>query len=85
MRLELEPLAAEVDAERCSGCRLCVDLCAYKALQVDRSGEVVAVEPTLCRGCGICAAACPADAIKARHFGDRAIVAELKGLMPEGQ
>ena len=80
-QLELEPLTAKIDTDLCSGCRVCVDLCAYKALQVNANDQTVAVEPTLCRGCGLCAAACPAGAITARHYCDRMIEAELQGLM----
>ena len=77
--LELEPMACEVDPEICSGCLVCIDQCAFKAIDmVDRG---VSINEALCRGCGVCAASCPAGAINARHFSNEAIFSELRGLM----
>jgi len=77
----LEPIIAEVDEDLCSGCKTCISLCPYKALTYDQKKKVVSVHEVLCRGCGICVATCPSAAIKARHFTDRQIVAEIKGLL----
>ena len=77
--LELEPMACEVDPEICSGCLVCIDQCAFKAIDmVDRG---VSINEALCRGCGVCAASCPVGAINARHFSNGAIFSELRGLM----
>jgi heterodisulfide reductase subunit A len=39
------------------------------------------VNEALCKGCGTCVAACPAEAIRARHFADEQILAELQALL----
>ena len=33
--MALEPVQAIVDAERCSGCRICNDLCPFSAITFD--------------------------------------------------
>ena len=35
----------------------------------------------LCKACGACVAACPSGAIKARHFTDAQIFAEIEGVL----
>jgi len=39
------------------------------------------VNSALCKACGGCVAACPSSAIKARHFTDRQIVAQIEGVL----
>ena len=80
-KLILEPMTAEVDEAICSGCKICIGLCPYKAIFYDAGEKNAEINELLCRGCGICPAACPSGAIKARHFTDAAIWAEIEGLM----
>ena len=80
-KLVVDPMTAFVDAERCSGCRTCVPVCPYKAIDFDVDLKVAAVNSALCAGCGTCVAACPADAMQGRHFTSAAIVAEIEAVM----
>ncbi len=79
----ISPTVAVVDEELCSGCMICIALCPYTAISfVSHDGTGVArVNEALCKGCGTCVAACPAGALKARHFTDRQIYAEIEGLL----
>ncbi len=79
-KLKIETLIAEVDPDICSGCRVCADMCHYKAITAGDEKPSVEINPLLCRGCGTCAAACPSGAITARHFTDSQIYAEINGL-----
>ncbi|MCJ7618986.1 MAG: 4Fe-4S binding protein, partial [Anaerolineae bacterium] len=65
------------------GCRVCIDLCPYSAISfISQDGTGTArINEALCKGCGTCVAACPAAAIKARHFTDGQIYAEIVGLL----
>lgn len=84
-RLVVEPLAAEVDAERCCGCAACAAACAYSAVARDPSTGKARVEPLHCSGCGSCAAACPTGAMAAPHQTREQIGAELRALLaPRG-
>lgn len=55
-------LLPEVDAEACTHCGACAEVCAYNAIAV--MGQQVLVFPQLCHGCGSCAYNCPEGAIR---------------------
>lgn len=80
-KLELEEAIAEIDSNACSGCMICVGLCPYKAIIVDRDNKVVQVNEVLCKGCGTCVAACPSGAAKSRHFTSQQISAEIEEVL----
>jgi heterodisulfide reductase subunit A len=70
-----------IDPEICSGCRTCIDLCAYGAIEFDARRRVSVVNGALCKGCGSCSTACPSNAAQVRHFQGRQVFAELDGIM----
>ena len=80
-QLAIEPATAEVDAERCSGCRTCVPVCPYKAIEFLDADSVAKVNAVLCVGCGTCVAACPAGSIQGHHFTNDEIYAEIEALL----
>ncbi len=79
--MALEPYRAVVDQARCSGCRICNDLCPFGAISFDGVTAVTEVDPALCQGCGVCVAACPAGAILGTGFSDSQILAQIDGLL----
>ena len=80
-KVEIEAAIAVIDEEHCSGCKVCIDLCPYKAISFDEAKKVSRVNEALCKGCGTCVAACPAGAIKGRHFTTEEIMAEIEGAL----
>lgn len=80
-KLEISPVHAVVDDERCSGCRVCGAICPYKAIRIDGATGKARVEDVLCVGCGTCVAACPAGAMANNHFTQAEILAEIEGLL----
>lgn len=80
-KLELEIITAEVDEYACSGCKICVGLCPYKAISFDIEKKVAFVNDVLCKGCGTCVASCPSAAIKGKHFTREQIFAEIEEVL----
>ena len=66
--IELEPVRATVEAAKCSGCRICNNLCPFGAIIFHEDLMVSEVKHALCQGCGTCVAACPAGAISGSGF-----------------
>jgi len=79
--IALEPVRAIIDEDKCSGCRICNDLCPFNAILFHEDRAVSEVNPALCQGCGTCVAACPAKAISGTGFSDEQILAQLEGLL----
>jgi MinD superfamily P-loop ATPase len=51
----------EVDMQKCSLCKKCMQICRFRAITV--VGDMVLTFPELCHGCGGCKAVCPENAI----------------------
>jgi heterodisulfide reductase subunit A len=80
-RIEVDPVKAKVDPERCGGCRTCNTVCPYHAVTWNEEEKVAEIVEALCKGCGTCVAACPAGAIEGRGFTDDQIYAEIEGML----
>jgi heterodisulfide reductase subunit A len=80
-RIEIEAATAEINPDKCSGCRICNNLCPYLAIKFDEEKKISYIQEALCKGCGTCVAACPSSAISAKHFQNEQILAEIEGLM----
>ncbi|HLF00375.1 MAG TPA: CoB--CoM heterodisulfide reductase iron-sulfur subunit A family protein, partial [Anaerolineales bacterium] len=77
----LEPVRASIDEARCSGCRICNNLCPFNAILFHEDRLVSEVNPALCQGCGTCVAACPAGAISGTGFSNEQILSQIEGLL----
>ena len=49
-----------LDAERCTGCGACVDVCMFDAVEFNAKPSF---DETRCEACGACIAMCPEDAL----------------------
>ncbi len=83
-KVEVSPMTSFIDPDLCSGCRTCIDLCAYSAIDFDARRGISVVNEAKCKGCGSCAAHCPSGAAKVSHFTDLQVFAEIEGLLAEG-
>ncbi len=81
--LKVEPIIACVSEEKCIGCGLCVSVCPYKAMIIEKKdGKKIAKTISVgCKGCGACASMCPAKAINMQNYTDRQIFAQIEALL----
>ncbi len=79
--VEVPSAISWIDPEICTGCQMCIGLCAYTAISFDDRRQVSVVNGALCKGCGSCSTACPSNAAQVKHFQGKQVFAELDGIM----
>ncbi len=78
--IQVSPLVSRVDTEKCIGCGLCAEVCAFGAIileEVEGKGKRAKNVSASCKGCGLCAASCPQKAISMLHYKDEQIIATI--------
>ncbi|WDP89895.1 MAG: FAD-dependent oxidoreductase [Desulfobacter sp.] len=77
----ISPTTSYIDPDVCAGCKTCVGLCPYSAIEFDYRRNVAVVNTALCKGCGSCSGACPSGAASSRHFMKKQVFAEISGVL----
>jgi heterodisulfide reductase subunit A-like polyferredoxin len=78
--LTLSAVTAQVEAEKCASCLICVRSCPYDVPKINADG-VSEIDAALCHGCGICTAECPAKAIQLNWYEDDQIICKVDALL----
>lgn len=76
-----EGIIAEIDEDICSGCKMCISVCPYGAIDYNEEEGVAEVTDVLCKGCGSCASVCPSGAIKQKGYEDDQISSMIKAAL----
>jgi heterodisulfide reductase subunit A-like polyferredoxin len=81
--LQTEIADIQLNRDRCSGCGICVPLCSYEAIKLEKIGDgsVAVIDDWKCKRCGVCAAACPSMAISIEHCIDEEIMSEIESAL----
>ncbi len=82
-RESLETLGniSHVNPRYCAGCRMCIDVCPYDAIDFDQEKRIAVVNEILCQGCGACATACPGGVSQQNTFTKRQVFAMIDSFM----
>ncbi len=80
-KVVVSPVSASINKELCSGCRVCIEACPYRAVEYDEEEEVCTVNEVLCKGCGTCTASCPSGACRVACFDTRQLMAQIEGVL----
>ena len=79
--IEAEGKTAYVRESRCVACGACVEVCPFRAIEIDPARNTAMINDAVCKGCGVCSATCRSSAIDLRGFRDEQILAVLRTVM----
>ena len=84
--VDLEPLVAQVDPDRCTWCGACASACPYGAVEevVEHGRPVAKISPILCKGEGACVPVCAVEAVQVEGFRNGQIRSMIEALAMEG-
>jgi len=70
---------ANINENKCSGCGLCLNICAYNAIELNEKGKAK-VKEALCKGCGSCVAGCRMGAPELYGLSDEQILSVIEAM-----
>lgn len=82
-RVSISPTTSWIDPDICVGCKTCVGLCAYSAIEFDERRNIAVINEAMCKGCGSCAGYCPSGAARIKHFTETQVMREIDGLLAD--
>ncbi|MFP5213232.1 MAG: CoB--CoM heterodisulfide reductase iron-sulfur subunit A family protein [Acidobacteriota bacterium] len=80
-KLVSSALVAEIDPKACVGCRGCLSVCPFGAINYSAQEKICRVNNILCKGCGSCAATCPSQSVKLKGFTPKQLLSQVKAVL----
>jgi heterodisulfide reductase subunit A len=85
-QITLDAIKAQVVADNCDGCALCLDVCPYHAISLEEVPETggkrrVDINVAKCKGCGCCMATCPKEGVNVGGFSYRQLSNQVKAAL----
>ena len=80
-KVSISPTTSYIDPDVCIGCKVCIGLCPYSAIEFDERRQVSVINEAMCKGCGSCAGYCPSGAAQIKHFKQTQIFNEIDGMI----
>ncbi len=72
-----EVRVSEILEAFCMGCKTCLEVCSYGAINYHERKGISIVNEAVCRGCGNCVGSCPSGAIRLKHFTNPQLYQEV--------
>jgi heterodisulfide reductase subunit A len=82
-KVTVEAITPIVFPEKCKACGLCVKVCPYNAITLDKDKKRVEIIEAACAGCGTCSAECAFGALTQKHFTDEQLFAQIDAVTEE--
>jgi heterodisulfide reductase subunit A len=76
-KVTVEAITPIVFPEKCKACGLCVKVCPYNAITLNKEKKRIEIIEAACGGCGTCAAECAFGALTQSHFTDDQIIGQI--------
>ncbi len=76
-KVTVEAITPIVFPEKCKACGLCVKVCPYNAITLNKEKKCIEIIEAACGGCGSCAAECAFGALTQSHFTDDQIIGQI--------
>ncbi len=70
-----------IDPMICRGCRKCLNVCPYQAINYLEDRMICEINQAVCKGCGACAVECPTGAADNRHFTDKEMLTMVEAAL----
>jgi heterodisulfide reductase subunit A len=74
-------LVSKIDEEACDGCKACVELCPFEAIDFDEAKDLAVINELKCEGCGVCTAICPTGAAQLTNNEREILFRQIEALL----
>ncbi len=74
-------LVSKIEEEACDGCKACVELCPFEAIDFDEAKDLAVINDLKCEGCGVCTAICPTGAAQLTNYERDILFRQIEALL----